>query len=291
VDTCVIKKILARLKQYALLLRLHKPIGIYLLLWPTLWALWLAQGGMPNLKILLIFIAGTILMRSAGVAINDFADRRFDGLVKRTQFRPLAAKTISVLEVWILFFMIILLALLLVLNLNLKTICLSFVAVFLAILYPFTKRFFPIPQFFLGLAYAMGVPMAFTAITNQLPLIACLLTLAAILWPLAYDTYYAMVDRDDDLQLRIHSAAMTFGRADRLVIIVLQAVVLGLLVTVGKMLSLNYWYYAGLLAAAGFAIYQWQITKHRDRDACFKAFLNNNWFGLVIFLGIVANYF
>lgn len=277
-----------QLKEYALLIRLHRPIGSLLLLWPTLWALWLANHGIPELRILCIFVAGVFIMRSAGCVINDIADRKIDPHVTRTRDRPLAAGRIALKEAIILFTVLCLIALLLVLQLNYHTILLSFIGLILAIIYPFTKRFTYWPQLFLGAAYAWGVPMAFSALNQPLNLQCWLIYLSAVLWPLAYDTEYAMVDRPDDLLIGVKSTAILFRQFDHIIIAVIQCVVIGLLVYIGYIEKLNYYFYIGLVIAVILFIYQQKLIKNREPQQCFKAFLNNNWVGLVIFLGIFA---
>ncbi len=274
-----------RLRQYALLIRLNKPIGTLLLLWPTLWGLCLAANGQPEIKIIIIFILGVFLTRSAGCIINDIADRHFDGHVERTQHRPIAAGKVTVREALILCASLALIAFLLVLMLNRLTIILACFAAAIATLYPFMKRTIDLPQAVLGIAYSWGIPMAFAAQTNHIPGIAWLLFSAAAIWSIAYDTMYAMVDRNDDIKIGVRSSAILFGRYDRLIIGLLQCVVLILLLLVGIIKQLHVFYYCSLLAAAGFFIYQQYLIKDRDRQQCFKAFLNNNWVGLVVFLG------
>lgn len=280
-------KMIYRFKQYALLMRLHRPIGIFLLLWPTLWALWIASNGRPNMFILIIFMLGVLIMRSAGCVINDIADRKFDPYVSRTRTRPLAAGNIKLLEAIILFILLCTIAFILVLQLNLPTIKLAFIGLALAIIYPFTKRFTYWPQLFLGAAYAWGVPMAFTAQTQNLPIVCWLIYLAAIIWPIAYDTLYAMVDRSDDLMIGVKSTAILFASYDKVIVAALQIIVLILLFIVGKVAKLNYLFDISLICATMLIIYQQYLIKERIPEKCFKAFLNNNWFGLVIFLGII----
>jgi 4-hydroxybenzoate polyprenyltransferase len=279
-----------RLVSYWRLVRADRPIGIYLLLWPALWALWVAAEGVPPLWILFVFVAGTVLMRSAGCAINDYADRDFDGGVERTAQRPLATGLVSPREaVWV-FIVLSLLAFALVLTLNAKTIANSFVAVALAAVYPFMKRYTHVPQLVLGTAFAWAVPMAFTALQNQVPVVAWVLFAATVTWALIYDTMYAMVDREDDLKIGIKSTAILFGRFDRLVIGVLQLLMLALLALAGDMAGRGSAYQVALVGGAGlFAYHQWLIRK-RERQSCFKAFLHNHYFGMLIFAGLVADY-
>lgn len=283
----MIHKIINRFKQYALLMRLHRPIGILLLLWPTLWALWIASRGKPNPFILIIFILGVIIMRSAGCIINDIADRHFDPHVSRTRDRPLAAGKIKLIEAIILFILLCIIAFALVLQLNIATIKLAFIGLALAIIYPFTKRITYWPQLFLGAAYAWAVPMAFMAQTQNLPFICWLIYLAAVIWPVAYDTLYAMVDRPDDLLIGVKSTAILFAEYDKVIVAALQIIVLILLFIVRKIAGLNYLFDISLIGAGILIIYQQYLIKERIPDKCFQAFLNNNWFGLVIFLGIV----
>jgi 4-hydroxybenzoate polyprenyltransferase len=277
------------LKNYLLLMRLHKPIGILLLLWPTLWALWLAADGKPDISIVLIFILGVIVMRSAGCVINDIADRQFDGLVMRTKERPLVSGKVSVKAALILFGLLIALAFMLVLLLNGLSILLAIIGALLAIGYPFLKRFTHLPQAGLGLAFSWGVPMAFAAELNEVPTKAWILFIAAAIWPVIYDTFYAMVDRADDIKAGVKSTAILFGKNDRLVIGLLQGLFLILMIVIGKIFQLNFPYYLGLLMAALLCVYQQVICLRADTRAYFKAFLNNNWVGLIIFSGILLS--
>ena len=279
-----------RFGHYWRLIRADRPIGIYLLLWPALWALWLAADGVPPWWILLVFVLGTALMRSAGCAINDFADRDFDGRVERTAQRPLATGLVSAREAIMVFAVLSLLAFALVLTLNTKTIAHSFIAVGLAALYPFTKRYTHMPQLVLGIAFGWAVPMAFTAVQNDIPTTAWVLFAATVLWALIYDTMYAMVDRDDDLKVGIKSTAILFGRQDRLVIGVLQLIMLGLLWWVGDMAGRGLAFQLALSVGGGLFIYQQWLIRARERDGCFRAFLNNHYFGLVLFLGLLVDY-
>lgn len=277
-------------KLYAQLMRLHKPIGIYLLLWPTLWALWLATPKlMPSIKNLLIFIAGVILMRSAGCVINDFADRKIDGKVKRTQDRPLATGTISSKEALTLFVLIALSAFLLVLMTNSLTIQLSVGGIILAATYPFMKRHTHLPQVVLGAAFAWSIPMAFAAEAGAIRQEAWLIYLAVVLWTVVYDTFYAMVDRDDDIKIGVKSTAILFAEQDKIITGGLQLLTLYTLILVGQRFELGTAYYASLVIAAGLFAYQQWLIRFRDRDACFTAFLNNHWVGLVVFMGIVVD--
>lgn len=280
----------SRLGLYWRLIRADRPIGIYLLLWPALWALWVAAGGFPPWWILLVFVFGTALMRSAGCAINDYADRDFDGRVERTAQRPMATGAVTPREALGVFVILSLVAFALVLTLNAKTIAHSFVAVLLAAVYPFTKRYTHFPQLILGIAFAWAVPMAFTALRNEIPPVAWVLFAATVLWALIYDTMYAMVDRDDDLRVGIKSTAILFGRFDRLVIGLLQLLMLGLLWQVGQMVGRGVFYQFGLLAAASLFVYQQWLIRDRERAACFRAFLNNHYFGMLVFAGLFVDY-
>ena len=279
-----------RLRAYALLVRFHRPIGSLLLLWPALWALWLAAQGQPPWRVVLIFTAGVFLMRSAGCAINDFADRNLDGKVLRTRERPLATGLVSPREALGVFVVLGLTAFLLVLLLDWKTIALSVVALGLAVLYPFMKRFTHWPQVFLGAAFGWAVPMAYTAITGQVPLQGWLVFVAALIWALIYDTQYAMVDREDDLKAGIKSTAILFGRQDLLLIGLLQLVFLGLMAYIGLTAGRGVWYFGGLAVAAGLSAYQQYLMRDRELAACFRAFLNNNYLGLALFLGLFLDY-
>jgi 4-hydroxybenzoate polyprenyltransferase len=279
-----------RLSAYARLMRIDKPIGILLLLWPTLWALWIASAGHPSYLNLFVFIAGTILMRSAGCIMNDLADRNFDGHVTRTEKRPLVAGEVTVKQALALAGIISLVSFGLVLFLNSLTILLSVPALFLAASYPYTKRFFVLPQAYLGIAFGFGIPMAFAAVQNEVPLVAWLMLLANVAWSLAYDTEYAMVDRKDDLKIGIYSSAITFGRLEVVAIMTFYGVMLALLAYVGSLLNLGMPYSIGLIVALGIAIYHFSLIRNRQPANCFKAFLHNNWLGAVIFIGIFANY-
>lgn len=280
----------ARLNAYERLMRLDKPIGILLLLWPTLGALWMSSRGHPNWIIVWIFLLGTVLMRSAGCVMNDYADRHFDPHVERTRARPLAAGEVSSREALLLAVVLSLLAFGLVLALNTLTILLSAAALFLAATYPFTKRFFSVPQAYLGIAFGFGIPMAFAAHNGIVPPVAWWLLLANVFWSIAYDTEYAMVDRDDDIRIGIRSSALLFGRYDVAAIMVCYAAMLGVLAYVGHRLHLHWPYFIGLLAACGLALYHYTLIRTRDRAGCFKAFLHNNWLGAVIFFGLVVSY-
>ena len=272
------------------LTRMDKPIGIYLLLWPTLWALWVAAQGVPSLGNLLIFVFGVILTRAAGCVINDFADRKVDGHVKRTEQRPMASGKISSKEALVFFALLMGVSFLLVLCTNAPTIWLSFGALALAATYPFMKRYTYYPQVVLGAAFSWGIPMAFTAETGSLPAAAWLLYIANLLWTVAYDTYYAMTDREDDLKIGVKSTAILFGDADRVIILSLQGLALGCLLLAGSHFELGGWFHLGLLAAAGCFVWEFWYTRDRDPQRCFKAFLHNHWAGLAIFVGIVLDY-
>jgi len=279
-----------RLTVYEKLMRLDRPIGILLLLWPALWGLWLAGAARGlRLDILLIFVLGTVLMRSAGCVINDYADRDFDPQVERTRNRPLAARLISTREALLLAGVLLLLAFVLVLFLNMLTIMLAFAALFLAVSYPFTKRFFPLPQAYLGIAFGISIPMAYAAHLNYVPAVAWVFVLANVFWAIAYDTEYAMVDRDDDLKIGVKSSAILFGRFDVAGVMLSHALFLGTLVIAGWWLTMGVLYYIGLAMAAALVVYQYDLIRTRERERCFKAFLNNNWVGAVIFVGLAAD--
>jgi 4-hydroxybenzoate polyprenyltransferase len=279
----------AKFRDYLLLMRLHKPIGIWLLLWPTLWGLWFAAGGVPPVKVLAIFVLGTVLMRSAGCVINDFADRDFDPHVARTRDRPIAAGRVTPGEALRLFVVLCLMAFGLVTQLNLATVLMSVPAVLIAASYPYAKRWHSMPQAHLGLAFAWGIPMAFTATGQAVPWLLCgELMLATLLWAVAYDTFYAMVDREDDRRVGVRSSAILFGRHDRAVTAVLQVLVLALLAHAGWQLGPAY--FAGLGVAAALAAWQQWLIRGRDRDRCFQAFLNNHWFGAAVFAGLAADF-
>ncbi|ACH67381.1 4-hydroxybenzoate octaprenyltransferase [Aliivibrio fischeri] len=271
------------------LTRMNRPIGSLLLLWPTLWALFLAADGLPDWHVLIVFVLGVVFMRSAGCVINDFADRKVDGHVKRTANRPLPSGLISSKEALSFFAVLVVCSFLLVLTMNTLTIMLSSIGIVLAIAYPFMKRVTYLPQFVLGLAFSWAIPMAYAAESNQVPSEAWLLFVINALWTIAYDTQYAMVDRDDDVKIGIKSTAILFGRYDKTIIGLLQLSVLALLIVLGSQLALSGIYYWGILAAAGFFVYQQWLIKGREREACFKAFLNNNYVGGLIFIAISAS--
>jgi len=278
------------LKEYGLLVRLHRPIGIWLLLWPTLWALWVATAGHPTESVFIIFVAGTVLMRSAGCAINDFADRDYDPHVKRTRDRPLAARRISPYEAIVVFVALALAALALVLRLDRFTQLLAVIGFAIAASYPFVKRFFALPQFYLGAAFSWGVPMAFAAELGRVPKIGWLLFLATVLWVAVYDTMYAMVDRDDDLKIGINSTAILFGDMDKLIIAAMQLMVLLGLYLVGKEAHRGFWFGLGLALGGMFFLYQQILIREREPERCLRAFLNNNYFGMAVFVGLALDY-
>jgi 4-hydroxybenzoate polyprenyltransferase len=281
---------LNRIRDYISLMRLDKPIGIFLLLWPALWALLIAGEGEPDSGIVLIFVLGVVLMRSAGCVINDYADRDIDRHVARTRNRPLTAGRVTVTEALIIFALLCGVAFVLVLQLNRLTVLLSFVGIGLAVTYPFMKRLTHLPQVHLGAAFGWSVPMAFAAQTNSLPPIAWLMFTATVLWATAYDTIYAMIDRDDDIALGVKSTAILFGDLDRKIIGLIQAMLLACLLMIGLQAELGLYYYLGVGFAACLAVYQQYLIRFRDRDGCFRAFLNNNWFGAAVFLGILLDY-
>ncbi len=283
-------RILAGANEYARLMRLNRPIGIWLLLWPTLWAVWIASRGKPTPDIFLIFVVGTVIMRSAGCVINDYADRSFDPRVQRTRDRPLAAGSISSIEALVLFTILALTALLLALQLNKLTLLYAVGGAFVAVTYPFVKRFLSVPQLFLGVAFGAGIPMAFAAQIERVPQVAWLLFLANVLWVTVYDTIYAMVDRDDDLKIGVRSTAILFGDSDRHIIATLQGMTLLSLYLVGGITHMGPWYYGGLGCGAVFFVYELWLIRRRERQACFQAFLNNHYFGLSVFLGLALNY-
>lgn len=280
-----------RLNNYEKLMRLDKPIGTLLLLWPTLWALWLSGNGKPDWLIVWVFALGTWLMRSAGCVINDVADRDIDPHVARTKDRPVAAGRVGKREAMWLFTGLVIVSFLLILPLrNVLVVQWSFVALFLAASYPLTKRFFAIPQAYLGIAFGFGIPMAYAAQRHMVPLEAWVLLAANIFWVIAYDTEYAMVDRPDDLKLGIKTSAITFGRYDVAAVMFCYGMALALLAWVGQHLGLAWPFYLSLLAAAGLALYHWTLIRGRDPEPCFKAFLHNNWIGMVIFIGVASSY-
>ena len=282
-------RVLARIDAYERLVRLDKPIGILLLLWPTLWALWLAAHGMPQPWVLWLFVLGTIVTRSAGCAVNDFADRKFDAEVKRTRERPLAAGTIRPWEAIAVAVALGAAAFAIVLQFNRLTIFLSFVAVAVAIVYPFLKRFFWMPQAWLGIAFGFGIPMAFAAETNSLPPLAWTLLAANVAWTIAYDTEYAMVDRDDDMRIGMKTSAILFGRHDVAIVMACYAAFIGIMGAIGAWQRYGPLYFAGLAAAAATAWYHYRLIRSRTREGCFKAFRHNNWLGAAVFAGILLD--
>jgi len=279
-----------RLREYAQLMRLHRPIGIYLLLWPTLWALWLAGNGQPPRGVTLVFVLGVILMRSAGCVMNDIADRDFDPHVARTRDRPLAAGRVSLGEAVGLMAALCLLAFGLVLTQNALTVQLAFIGLALALSYPFMKRIHSLPQFHLGAAFGWAIPMAYAAVTGALPPVCWLLFFGNVLWSVIYDTQYAMVDREDDLKIGVKSTAILFGARDKQIIGYLQLALLVILIGIGLLTGRGWIYYLGLFVAAWLALYQQFLIRDRKPEDCFKAFLNNNAFGLVIFCGLLLDY-
>ena len=279
-----------RLDAYEKLMRLDKPIGTLLLLWPALWGLWFASPIYQRWDIVLIFVMGTILMRSAGCAINDYADRDIDPHVKRTAGRPLAARLIEPKEALMVAGVLALLAFGLVLFLNKLTIALSFAALVLAVTYPFTKRFFPLPQAYLGIAFGFSIPMAFAAYQNQVPALAWVLLAANVFWAIAYDTAYAMVDRDDDMRLNIKTSALLFGVFDVAAVLICHAIFILIMAGVGVWMKLGLLYFLGLVLAVLCVVMQYHWIKTRQRDACFKAFMNNNWMGAAVFAGLALDY-
>ncbi len=276
-----------RLRLYAQLARLDKPIGILLLLWPTLWGLWWAAGGWPSFKLILVFVLGTVLMRSAGCVVNDYADRDFDRHVKRTANRPLTSGKVTTREALLLALSLTLAAAVLLLFLNPLSVKLSVVAAVLAGSYPFFKRFFAIPQAYLGIAFGFGIPMAFAAVQGHVPAVAWWLLIANVFWTIAYDTEYAMVDKNDDLKIGIKTSAITFGRYDVAAVMLCYAVFFVMMATLGVQADFNAMYFVALVVALGMAGYHYTLIRGRERMACFKAFLHNHWLGLTVFVGVV----
>lgn len=279
-----------KLALYFRLVRLDKPIGILLLLWPTLWALWMASGGRPDIAIVAIFTLGTILMRSAGCAINDYADRDIDKFVKRTAERPLTSGHIKSWEALMVAGVLAVVSFLLILPLNSLTKQLSVAAVIIAGTYPYFKRFFAIPQAYLGIAFGFGIPMGFAAVTGEVPAVAWWLLVANVFWAVAYDTEYAMVDRDDDLKIGIRTSAITFGRFDVAAVMLCYGAALAIILVCGWHLGLRYWFVAGIVAAAVMALYHYTLIRGRERMACFAAFRHNNWLGATVFAGVALDY-
>lgn len=283
--------LVAQFGRYARLMRLHQPIGIWLLLWPTLWALWIASDGRPDERVLMVFVLGTIIARSAGCVINDLADRKIDARVRRTSARPLATGEVVPAEAVLLFIGLMLIALGLVLTLNRPTVYFALGGAAITLIYPFAKRFFAAPQLVLGVAFAWGVPMAYVAQLGDVPRLGWLLYLTALIWVVVYDTEYAMVDRDDDARLGVRSTALLFGAMDRTLIGVLQISLLAGLALVGRGYELGAWYYGGLAVAAALCVRQQILIRTRDREGCFRAFLSNAWLGTAVFVGILFDYF
>lgn len=279
-----------RLHQYYLLMRMDRPIGTFLLLWPTLWAVWIAADGIPNASIVIIFSLGVFIMRSAGCVINDYADREVDMHIERTRNRPITSGRVSAKEALVLFVVSVLIAFALVLLLNSYTIALSFVALLLAAIYPFMKRYTYFPQIILGMAFSWAIPMAFAAQLNSIPTLAWLLYFVTILWIVAYDTMYAMADREEDLKIGVKSTAIIFAENDRLIIALLQSAFLLGMVLVGTMIQAGLYFYLGILVAGLFSSWQQYLMKEREKNACFQAFLNNNWVGMSIFVGLLLDY-
>jgi 4-hydroxybenzoate polyprenyltransferase len=285
-----VQALLTHYSRYWRLMRMHRPIGIWLLLWPTLWAVWIASAGRPDAKVFLILVLGTIVVRAAGCVINDFVDRKIDPRVARTADRPLATGEVAPVEALILFGALMVIALGLVLTLNRLTLMFALAGAFLTVVYPFTKRFLSTPQFVLGIAFSWGVPMAFAATGGDVPRVGWLLFLATVIWVVAYDTQYAMTDRPDDIKIGVRSTAILFGDLDRAFVTGLQALFLASLVLVGRSAGMGPWYYGGLAAASLLCLYQAYLIKERDVVQSFRAFLNNAWLGGVIFAGILLDY-
>ena len=277
------------MNAYFRLMRLDKPVGIYLLLWPTLWALFLAADGWPELGLLIIFVLGVVLMRSAGCVINDYADRKIDQFVERTQHRPITSGEISPKNALLLFFGLIVLAFALVLLTNLLTVQLAFIAAFLATLYPFTKRWTHLPQFVLGCAFAMSVPMAFSASSDVVPSSAWWVFSATLIWTVIYDTMYAMADRDEDLKIGVKSTAILFAQYDRLILAILQIALISILLEISEIFKMSIFYDISVILSALLMIYHQFLIKNRDKSACFRAFLHNNYIGMLIFIGIALS--
>ena len=278
------------LVDYAQLMRLHRPIGIWLLMWPALWALWIAGDGRPDPSIFIVFMAGVLVMRSAGCVINDYADRDFDPHVRRTAERPLAAGRVSPGEALVVFVALGLIAAWLAMRLEPLARLYAVGGALLAVTYPFVKRYVQVPQFFLGVAFAWSIPMAFSALTNAVPKLAWLLAVAVVLWAAVYDTMYAMVDREDDLRIGLKSTAILFGDADRVIIAAMQAMVVFALYLAGEEAGLGDWYRTGLAAGAVIFAYQQWLIRHRDPARCFQAFNNNHYFGMVVFIGLALDF-
>ena len=287
----LLHRLARRIEEYGRLARFDRPIGTWLLLWPTLWALWIGGRGRPDPGVLIVFVAGVVVMRAAGCIINDFADRNIDSHVRRTRDRPLAARRVSPAEALGLFLVLMVAALWLVMRLNRLTIELAMIGAALTASYPFVKRFFPLPQLYLGLSFGgWSIPMAFAAQLGAVPRVAWVLYIAAVIWAVVYDTQYAMVDRDDDRRVGIQSSALLFADLDRLLIGVLQAIMLVALALGGHDLKLGTWYTAGLAVVAGLFVYQQWLIRRREPAACLRAFLNNNYVGMAIFIGVALHY-
>jgi 4-hydroxybenzoate polyprenyltransferase len=284
------KGLAARLDAYERLLRLDKPIGILLLLWPTLWGVWVASGGRPSWQVLWIFVAGTVIMRSAGCALNDWADRKFDAQVERTRDRPLAAGTIRPWEALVIAALLAGVAFALVTRLNALAIRYSLAALAITVIYPFLKRFFWMPQAWLGLAFGFGIPMAFAAIQGSVPPLAWALVVANVFWTIAYDTEYAMVDRDDDLRIGMRTSAILFGRYDVAAVMACYALFVASMAAIGAWIGAGAFYHAGVALAAGIAAWHYRLIRGRTRDGCFRAFRHNNWVGAAVFAGIVLDH-
>lgn len=278
------------ISHYLQLMRVDRPIGTYLVIWPALWSLWIAAEGMPNPLLIIVFIAGAFLMRSAGCVINDFADRHIDGHIERTKNRPLAAGLVTASEAIQLFILLCACAALLLFFTNRLTVLLAVVALLLAALYPFTKRFTHLPQVFLGMAFSCSIPMAFAAQTNTLPEIIIPLYVAVVVWVIVYDTFYAMVDREDDLKIGVKSTAILFGRYEKLITTTLQIIFIALIIKIGLLIELGRIYYGSVVVTALFFVHQQQLISQREKNKCFRAFLNNNYVGMAIFIGIAADY-
>jgi 4-hydroxybenzoate polyprenyltransferase len=280
-----------RIEEYWELARFNRPVGTWLLLWPALWALWIAGEGQPNQKVLIVFVLGVIVMRAAGCVINDFADRNIDPHVRRTRDRPIAARRVSPVEALVLFAALLAIALYLVTFLDLLTIKLAFIGAALTVSYPFVKRVFPMPQLYLGISFGgWSVPMAFAAETGKLPRVAWVLYIAAVIWAAIYDTIYAMIDREDDLRIGVKSSAILFADMDKMLIFVMQAMMIFALVLAGQNMHFGEWYYAGLTAAGLLFLYQQWLIRDRNPAGCLRAFLNNQYVGMVIFVGILLQY-
>jgi len=287
----VLHRLSRRIEEYLLLARFNRPVGTWLLLWPALWGLWVAGDGAPDQKVLIVFVLGVVVMRAAGCVINDFADRDIDPHVRRTRDRPLAARRVSPVEALVLFLVLIGIALYLVSFLDLLTIELAFVGAVLTVSYPFVKRFFAMPQLYLGISFGgWSVPMAFAAETKHLPRVAWVLYIAAVLWAAVYDTIYAMVDREDDLKIGVKSSAILFADMDKLLILVMQAMMIFALMLAGRSMHFGEWYYAGLVSAGLLFLYQQWLIRNREPAGCLRAFLNNQYVGMVIFAGILMQY-